>query len=36
MYDPDSEDELNGYFVMEEHDNNRDNDNTEYLPIAKG
>ena len=36
MCEPDSEDELNGYFGMEEHDNNRDNCNKERILRAKG
>ena len=36
MYDPDSEDELNGDLRMSEYDDNRDNDNKEHTSRAKG
>ena len=35
MYDPDSDDELNGDFLMEEFDYNSDNDKKEHTPRAK-
>ena len=35
MYDPDSDDELNGDFLMAEFDYNSDNDKKEHTPRAK-
>ena len=35
MYDPDSEDELNGDLRMSEYYDNRDNDNKEHILRAK-
>ena len=35
MYDPDSDNELNGDFIMAEHDNNSDNENGEHIPKEK-
>ena len=35
MYDPDSEDELNGDLRISEYDNNRDNDNKDHILRAK-
>ena len=36
MYDPDSDNELNGDFIMAEHDDNSNSYNKEHIPIAKG
>ena len=35
MYDPDSENELNGYFGMVEHDDNSDKDKEDNISRAK-
>ena len=35
QYYPDSEDELNGYFGIAEHDDNSDNDKEEHIPRSK-
>ena len=36
MYDPESYDELNGDFVMAEHDDIINNNNEEHIPRSKG
>ena len=36
MYDPDSDDKLNGDFVMTEYDDNKNNDNKNHIPREKG
>ena len=35
MYNPDSDNVVNGDFGMTEHDDNINNDNKEQIPIAK-
>ena len=32
MYEPDSDDKINGDFGMSKHDDNRNNDNEEHIP----
>ena len=36
MYEPDSDDKINGDFGMSKHDDNRNNDNEEHIPRERG